>query len=82
MGQYLYKIQWLLENKTNAKKLISTLGSKSFDVITTRNYDLKVIDRTTLFLQYSYNLCDVKTKQWIDKQSKNPDVKYFEFIRR
>ena len=82
MKNYIYKIQWLEQNKSNAKKLISILGARSLDKILTRDLDLNIIDEYTGFISYPTGLAEFEAKKWIEKRAKDKKVVYFEFLRK
>ena len=82
-GNYMYKIQWLFQNKTDAKKVIRAIGSKSLDVIYFRNWDLKIVDSYNGMTMFPYGLADEKAIQEIDRKMKNnPDIRYIELLRK
>jgi len=82
-GNYIYKIQWIFQNKKNAKAVIRAIGSKSLDIIYFRDINFKIIDSYNAMIQYPYGLADEKTIQAIDRILKNnPNICKIELLRR
>ena len=83
MKQYQYKIQWLVTDTKQLKKLIEVLGVRSLTCIYLRNYDLKIIDVYDRFIQYPYGLAEKETMKDIKKLIKNnKEIKYIEVLRK
>lgn len=77
---YNYKMQWLC-TKTEAKKLISAFGARSFTVIHAITIDFKKIESYSSMVQYISSESNVRTKRWIDRMKRNPECWGFEIIR-